>query len=1040
MSLPSICINRPVLSIVLSILIVLFGIIGFVFLGVREYPSVDPPIITVSTNYTGANADIVESQITEPLEESINGVAGIRSLSSVSNDGRSTIRVEFQLGVHMEDAANDVRDRVSRAIRNLPPDIDPPVVSKADADASPILAMTVQSSRLSLLELSAIANDVFRERLQTIPGVSEVDIWGEKRYSIKLLIDPARLAAHGLTPLDVKNALDRENVELPSGRIEGYSTELSIRTFGSMSTVDEFNDLIIKETDGSVVKMSDIGRAVLAPENERSILRGNGGVPMVAVVVVPQPGSNHIAIADEFYRRTAQIKQDLPDDVSLDMALDTTASIRKAISEVEQTLIIAFLLVLLVIFAFLRHWRTTVIPMLAIPISLIGAFFIMYVAHFSINILTLLGIVLSTGIVVDDAIVVLENIYRKIEGGMNPVEAGHKGSREIYFAIISTTITLASVFLPIIFLQGLTGRLFREFGVVVAGSVLISAFVSLTLTPMMSARLLRKGAHENKLFELSERLFERLNQGYRDSLHAFIRRRRLAPVIMVVSLAIILGLGSLIRSELAPLEDKSRLSLSATAPEGTSYEAMDDYMGKLIALVDTLQEKDVLISMTSPGFGGASVNTGSLRMNLVPPEQRRKSQQELADMLSAALRNYSFARTYVTQEQTIGGTRGSGLPVQYVLQAPNLDKLKEVIPTFLQKAQASPVFQVVDLNLRFNKPELTIEIDRERARALGITVKDIAETLQLYFSGQRYGFFIMNGKQYAVIAQADRADRDEPLDLSSIYIRNSRNELIQLDNIVKLSYRSSPQQLYRYNRYVSATVMAAPAKGYTLGDGIDEMNRIARETLDQSFSTSLAGTAKDYAESSNTLIFAFILALILVYLILSAQFESFRDPLIIMFTVPLALAGAVLSLWLFGQTFNIFSQIGIIALIGIVTKNGILIVEFANQRKAQGLSLRQAVIDAASQRFRPILMTSLATVFGVLPIALALGAAARSRVSMGIVIIGGLLFSLGLTLYIIPALYTYLSTGKGSLITVSATPAPSEESAQPVAENLKESI
>ncbi len=1011
MNLSSVTINRPVLAIVLSILIVLFGVISYLFLGVREYPSVDPPIITVTTNYTGANADVIESQITEPLEESINGIAGIRSLTSTSSDGRSTITVEFELGIDMDAAANDVRDRVSRSIRNLPPDIDPPVVSKSDADSSPIVSMTIQSDRMTLLELSAIANDVFKERLQTIPGVSEIRIWGEKKYAMKLQIDPAKLAAHGLTPLDVRDALNRENVELPSGRIEGYATELSIRTFGRLSTPEEFNELIIKESGGAVVKLRDIGMAILAPENERTILRGNGGVPMVAVAITPQPGSNHIAIADEFYKRTEQIKRDLPPDLRFDIALDTTANIRKAIVEVVETILIAFLLVLLVIFVFLRHWRTTIIPMLAIPISLIGAFFIMYIANFSINILTLLGIVLSTGIVVDDAIVVLENIYGKIEKGMNPIEAGHRGAKEIYFAIISTTITLAAVFLPIIFLQGLTGRLFREFGIVVAGSVLISAFVSLTLTPMLSARTLHKSAHENKLFELSERWFNQLAAFYQNSLRWFVQRRVLALAIMAVSVALIFIFGRLIPSELAPLEDKSRLVINATGPEGTSYEAMYDYLGKVIALVDTLPEKSVLMSVTAPGFGSSSaVNSGFVRVNLKPPDERTRSQQELANILTSQLRQYSFARAFVTQEQTINAGRGRGLPVEYVIQAPTFDKLKEVIPEFMEKAQADPAFSVVDLNLKFNKPELTIEIDRDRARALGVTVRDIAETLQLYFSGQRYGFFIFNGKQYSVIAQANRTNRDEPIDLSSIYVRNSRRELIQLDNVVTMSYRSSPPQLYRYNRYVAATVSANPAPGYTLGQAIAAMDEIKSSTLDESFTTSLAGVSKEFTESSNTLLFAFVLALVLVYLILSAQFESFRDPLIIMFTVPLALAGAVLSLWLFGQTMNIFSQIGIIALVGIVTKNGILIVEFANQRRDQGLSIREAVIDAAAQRFRPILMTSLATAFGVLPIALALGAAAKSRVSMGIVIIGGLLFSLGLTLYVIPALYTYLST------------------------------
>ncbi len=1012
MNISSICIERPVLSIVLSILIVLFGAIGFLFLGVREYPSVDPPVITVQTNYTGANADVVESQITEPLEESINGIAGIRSLTSSSSDGRSSITVEFELGVDMEDAANDVRDRVSRSIRSLPPDVDPPVVSKSDADSNPILALAVRTDKRSLLELSAYANDVIKERLQTIPGVSEIRIWGEKKYSMKLQIDPARLAAYGLTPLDVRNALNRENVELPSGRIEGYTTELSIRTFGRLSGVEDFNELIVKETEGSVVKFKDVGEAMLAPENERTSLRGNGGVPMVSVVIIPQPGSNHIAIADEFYKRVEQVRRDVPEDLQFAVALDTTANIRKAVVEVVETILIAFLLVLLVIFAFLRHWRTTIIPMLAIPISLVGAFFIMYIADFSINLLTLLGIVLSTGIVVDDAIVVLENIYSKIERGVKPIEAGHAGSREIFFAIVSTTITLAAVFLPIIFLQGLTGRLFREFGIVVAGSVLISAFVSLTLTPMLSARTLHKTTHENKFFTWSENLFNSLSTRYNRSLRTFVSRRWLAPIIMVASLAIILGLGSILPSELAPMEDKSRLVINATAPEGTSYEAMYDYIGSLIQIVDTLPERDVILSVTAGGGGNSSANSGFVRINMVPPTERERTQQQIADVVSRKLRDQTFARAFVTQEQTIGNTRGRGLPVQYIIQAPNFDRLREVIPPFMDKAQNNPAFQVVDLDLKFNKPELTIEIDRDRARALGITVRDIAETLQLFFSGQRYGFFILNGKQYPVIAQANRDNRDEPLDLSSIYIRNNREELIQLDNLVKMSYRSSPPQLYRYNRYVSATFSASPATDQTIGSAIEEMDKIASEVLDESFSTSLGGAAKDFAESSNTLLFAFILALVLVYLILSAQFESFRDPLTIMFTVPLALAGAVLSLWLFGQTLNIFSQIGIIALVGIVTKNGILIVEFANQRQLQGLSIPEAVIDAATQRFRPILMTSLATVFGVLPIALALGAAAKSRVSMGIVIIGGLLFSLVLTLYVIPALYTYLSTRK----------------------------
>ena len=1013
MNISSMRISRPVLATVISLLIVLFGAIGYAFLGVREFPSVDPPVVTVTTNYVGANADVIESQITEPLEESINGIAGIRSLTSVSSDGRSNITVEFELGIDMEAAANDVRDRVSRAIRNIPQDTDPPIVTKSDADASPIYAITLQSNSRDLMELSDIANNVFKERLQTIPGVSEIRIWGERRYSMKLLLDPSKLASYQLTPGDVRNALVRENIELPTGRIEGYRTELTIRTLGRLTTPAEFNDMIILEKNGTVIRMRDVGTASLLPENERTIMKGNGKIPMVGVGITPQPGSNQIAIVDECYKRIAQLKNEMPSDIDVGTVMDTTLSIRKAIKEVQETILIAFALVLLIIFFFLRSWRTTLIPIIAIPISLISGFFIMYVAGFSINILTLLGIVLATGLVVDDAIVVLENIYHKIEGGMDPVEAGHKGAKEIYFAVLSTTITLAAVFLPIIFLQGLTGRLFREFGVVVAGTVVVSALVSLTLTPMMSTKMLRKIEHHNALFLFTERMLNNLTDGYNRSLIIFIRHRWLAIIIMIVSIGLIAVIGTLIPSELAPMEDKSRMQVMSTAPEGTSFELMDSYINQIASIVDTIPEKEAMMAITAPGFGSsASTNTGFVRISLTQPENRVRTQQDIADELSVIGRKYNFARTFVIQEQTIGGGRNSGLPVQYVVLAPDFEKLKKNLPRFMEKVQADPMFQVVDLNLKFNKPELSVEIDRDRARSMGINVRDIAENLQLYFSGQRYGYFIMNSKQYQVIGQANRSNRNEPLDLSSIYIRNNKGELIQLDNVVKLNEQSNPPQLYRYNRYVSATVSAQPAKGITLGQGIAEMQKVGKETFDDSFSSALAGTSKEFADSSGSLLFAFLLALVLIYLILAAQFESFLDPLTIMFTVPLALAGAVLSLWLFGQTLNIFSEIGVIVLIGIVTKNGILIVEFANQRKEAGLELREAVIDAATRRLRPILMTSLATALGALPIALALGVASRSRMPMGITIIGGLIFSLILTLYVIPALYTYLSRSK----------------------------
>jgi multidrug efflux pump len=1010
MNFSGIFIKRPVLALVVSILIVLFGVIGFTFLGVREYPSVDPPTVTVSASYSGANAEIIESQITEPLEESINGIAGIRTLTSSSSDGSSRITVEFQIGTDMEAAANDVRDRVSRAMRSLPPDVDPPQVVKSDADSNPIFGLTIQSDKRNLLQLSEIANNLFKERLQTTPGVSEIRIWGEKRYSIKLFIDPIKLAGYGLTPSDIREAVSRENIELPSGRVEGYGTELSVRTIGRLSTKEQFDNLIIRESEGTLVKFRDIGHAELMPENEKTVMRGNGKVPMLGLAIIPQPGSNQIAIVDEVKKRLELIKREMPEDLTVSVSNDTTLSIRKAITEVEETILIAFMLVVLIIFLFFREWRTTIIPVIAIPISLVGSFFIMYLSGYTINILTLLSIVLATGLVVDDAIVVLENIYTKIEKGMSPMEAGYKGSKEIFFAILSTTITLAAVFLPIIFLQGLTGKLFREFGVVMAGAVLISAFVSLTLTPMLASHWLKHTDRHNAFYRATEPFFVALIGGYNRSLQTFIRFRWMAFIIMALSIGLVAWLWPQIPGELAPLEDKGRLTISSTAPEGVAYEKMDAYMQQLVSIVDTLPEKESFMGLT--GMGGSGSNGGFIRITLVPPEERERSQQQIADYLNGVLRPLTFARSFVTQEQTIGGGRNSGLPVQVVIQATSLEKLRASIPAFMEKAQASQMFQVVDLNLKFNKPEMTLRIDRDRARTLGLTLRDVAETLQLFFGGQRMGFFILNSKQYQIICQAERQYRDQPVDLSTVYIRNRQGQMIQLDNVVKIDYGVNLPTLYRFNRYISATVSASPAQGYTLGQGIEELQKIAKETLDDTFTTSLTGVSRDYAESSNTLIFAFILALVLIYLILSAQFESFRDPLVIMFTVPLAIAGALISLILFAQTLNIFSQIGMIMLIGIVTKNGILIVEFANQKKYAGMDLKQSAVEAATQRFRPILMTSLATVLGALPIALALGAGAKSRVSMGIVIIGGLLFALVLTLYVIPALYTYLSGTK----------------------------
>ena len=1015
MSLYSLSIRRPVLSTVFALLIMIFGAVGFYFLGVREYPAVDPPIISVTTSYRGANADVIDSQITEPLEEQINGIDGIRTIESVSRQGRSTVTVEFDLGANLERAANDVRERVSRAQQQLPPDAEPPSVSKSDASAPPIVFLNIKSDTRGLMELTEIADKRFKERLQTIEGVSRVDIWGDKTYSMRLQLDPQKLAAYNLTPLDVRRALDRSNVELPSGRIEGKNIELTVRTKSRLETVEEFNSLLLKQSEsGQTVRLEDVGKAEIAPLNQRTLLQRDG-VPMVGVVLRPLPGANYIDIVDEFYNRLDRIRSDLPSDLELGIGFDNTEPIRDSINEVQQTIFIAFLLVVLIIFLFLRDWRSTLIPLVVVPIALIGSFFVMYAMGFSINVLTLLALVLAIGLVVDDAIVVLENIYSKIEEGKDTITAGLEGTREIFFAVVATSVSLVIIFAPIIFMGGLTGQLFKEFGVVIAGAVAFSSFVALTLTPMLSTRLLKQREEKPWIYRKTEPFFEALTDAYRRSLASFMEYRWAAFVIMAGCGALIATFHFTLPQQLAPLEDRSLVRISTTAREGATYDYMSGYVDKMYqALNETIPDKHqrATISVTSPGFGAASsVNSAFMFTRLVPPSERDVSQMQYADSLQAAFGQLEGARTFVSQEPTIsvGGGLG-GLPVQYVLQTASVENLRETLPEFLQAARAQDELAFVDVNLKFNKPELQVEIDRDKANNIGVSPLDVAQTLQLALAEQRVGFFVRDGEQREIIASATEENRDEPLDLTSLYVRTASGEPVPLDNLVSVSERATPPQLFRFNRYMSATVSARPAPGTTIEGGINAMDRVAEDVLGPSFTTALAGQSRDFQETSNQLLYVFGLALLLIYLVLAAQFESFRDPLIILFTVPLALAGAMLFLWYFNQSINIFSQIGMVMLIGLVAKNGILIVEFANQRKAAGLSIREAIEEAAAVRFRPILMTALSTILGVLPIALALGAGAESRMPMGIAVIGGLLVGTVFSLYVIPATYTYLTS------------------------------
>ncbi len=1005
MTLSEISIRRPILSTVLMLIILIMGMVGYTYLGVREYPNIDNPIITVTVSYPGANADVIMNQISEPLEQSLNGIPGIRAMTSSSSQGTCRITLEFELSVDLETAANDVRDKVSAAQRKLPTDCDPPTVTKADSDSNPIMQISIRSEKRSLLELTEIADLTVKEQLQTIQNVSSVDIWGEAKYSMRLWLDPIKMAAYKVTPLDVKNAIDRENVELPAGNIEGDNLELSIRTMGLMVSPEEFNNLIIKEEDYRIIRFRDVGTAELGPENRQNSLKVNG-VPQVGVVIIPQPGANQIEISDEAQRRIALMQKDLPDDVMIDVVSDDTRFVRASIKEVEETIVIAFVLVVIIIFLFLRDWRVTLVPCVVIPISLIGAFFVMYLGGFSINVLSMLAIVLSVGLVVDDAIVITENIYQKIEGGMAPFEAGIEGSKEIFFAVISTTITLVAVFFPIVFLEGMTGRLFREFSIVISGAVIISSFVALTFTPMLATKLLKKREGEkNWFYRKTEPFFVWLNDIYSRGLAYFLSHRYITWPIMVATLAVIWWLGITIPSEMAPLEDRSQITMQMSAPEGATYEYYRDFVDQVNTMADTLvPESRLIVSMARSGFGFS-------RIMLTDIQERKRSQMEIASQLTAAVSRRTEARAFVQQQSTFGGRRG-GMPVQYVLQAQNLDKLEEFIPRFMDRVNASGLFRMADVNLKFTKPETQILINRDKAAMLGVSTMDIGQTLQYALSGQRMGYFYMNGKQYQILGEINRQQRNTPVDLCTIYLKNSRGEMVQMDNLVDLEETVSPPTLYRYNRFNSATVSAGLADGVTIGQALDEMDRIAADVLDDTFRTTLAGESKNFRESSSSLMFAFLLAIVLIFLILAAQFESFKDPFVIMLTVPLAIAGALVFMYVSGVTMNIFSQIGIIMLIGLVVKNGILIVEFANQRQQTGMSKLESIQGASVQRLRPILMTSFSSILGMLPLVFASGEGANGRIAMGIAVVGGLAVSTLISLFIVPAMYMYISTDR----------------------------
>ena len=1004
MSVSQLSVRRPVLMTVMALVILLLGFFGLSSLGIREYPNVDYPLIQVRTSYPGANAAVVEAEVTEILEASINSASGIKALTSTSRDGFSYISIEFETGMDLEAAANEIRDRVSRVRRRLPDDVDEPTVYKSDSDSDPILMVSLVSDKFDPMEVSEIANNHVKERLQTINGVSEVAIWGEKRPVVRLWIDPVRMQALGVSGAQMAAALKQGNLELPSGSIEGTETTLSIRTLGRVLDPKSFGNIAVRTAeDGTVIRISDVADIHYEPKDTRTGFRRNGK-NSITLALMAQPGSNHVEIANEFYKRVEDIRREIPEGVELLYGRDTSINIRASIKEVVETIFIAFILVIAIIFAFLREGRTTFIPMVVVPVSVIGSFFVLYLCGFSINVLTLLAMVLAIGLVVDDAIVIVENIYHKIESGMTPKQAAIAGTNEIFFAVIATSVVLMAVFIPVLALGGTTGLLFREFVAVMIGTVFLSTLCALTLSPMLCSKFL-KHQKKGRFFKLTEPFFDWLNGMYSRLLGGFLRWRLLLfPIVAVLLFGAYFCFNNM-SSEMAPTEDSNAVMVNMSMPEGVNLSRTkrmaDEFVDEVTSILDSNEYTE---------FQAGAWNAGNSRMRLFLNDDKkaRRPQSEIARVIQVLGNEYPDLRVMVFEPQSISTQRG-GLPVQFVLQAPNIEVLRDLVPKFEEAASKSPVFSVVNSNLRFTKPELHIEILRDKANEEGVSVNDIAQAVQLAISDQTYGDYYKDGRQYDIIGAVGYQYRDTPENLSMLTVKNGKGELVSLDNFITYKEQSASPSLPRYNRFSAATIQAGLVPGKTIGDGVEEMRRIAKKLLKDypSVSTTLSGSSKEFEESSSGLYVVFLLALALVFLVLAGQFESFRAPFVIFFTVPLALSGALVSLFVTGQTLNIFSEIALILLIALVTKNGILIVEFANQiAENTGCSKLEAARQAAERRFRPILMTSLSTVLGAVPLILT---GTPSRIAMGVAIVGGLTFATFMTLFIVPAAYSFFA-------------------------------
>jgi multidrug efflux pump len=1011
MVLSDVSIKRPVFATVISLLLTVLGIFALLRMPIREYPAIDPPIIQITTTYRGASAPVVDSQITEILEGAVAGIEGIKVMSSQSRDERSQITMEFLLSRNVDSAANDVRDRVARALARLPEQADTPVVAKVDGDSRPILWIALASDRLTPLDLTDIARRRIVDRLAIVEGVAQVIISGERRFAMRVWIDRQALAARNLTVQDVEDAIRRENVELPGGRIESTQRELTVRTDSRMSRPEQFREIVVtRAATGAQVLLGEVARIEIGPEDNRGAYRINGR-PAIGLGILRQSTANTLSVANGVKAEMERIRPTLPEGIDVLTGYDESLFISQSIYEVEHALMIALALVVGVIFLFLRSVRATIIPAVAIPVSIIASFIATAALGFSVNVLTLLGLVLAIGLVVDDAIVVLENIHRRIEEGEDPLLASLLGAREIAFAVIATTLVLVAVFVPLSFMGGNTGRLFTEFGLALAASVLFSGLIALTLTPMMCSKLLKPHEGESWLIRTTEPFFLALNGSLRWTLDRALR----APLLVLGGSALLSAfavvLYAALPKEFAPTEDRGVVIIPTTGPEGASFGYTMEHVMQIERLLQRYVENGeaVAVFATVGGFQRPAVgNVANIFIRLAPWAERSRKQQQIAAEVFPQIAQIPGVRGFALNPPSLGA-RGFQPPVQFVIGGPDYDTLINWRDRFLARARENPRLLNLDHNFKETKPEVRVEIDRRKAADLGVSIAAVGRTIETMMGSREVTTYVVGGQEYKVLLQAPEDQRISPYDLQNVFVRTASGGLVPLSNIVTMSERARAQTLSREDRVRAITITASLAPGYSLGDALAYMDGVAREVLPGDARISYRGQSLEFRESSGALYLTFAMALLVVFLVLAAQFESFIHPFIILLSTPLAITGGLLALWWTGSSLNVFSQIGMILLIGLMAKNGILVVEFANQLRDRGMSVRDAVLEASVVRLRPILMTSIATVLGAVPLAMATGAGAESRQALGVVIVGGITLSTFVTLYAVPALYLLLA-------------------------------